>query len=86
MLTGLSGLLAVLIVLMSYCQPVDPNLKFTLTLRQYEKVKDSLLSIVGRTASDPKLLNRAARLNVSDECFSYCATFGLPKIRRPGLP
>lgn len=44
----------------------DPsNWRFTLTLRQYEQVRDALLNVVGRTTTSNRLLNDAGKLHVS---------------------
>lgn len=37
--------------------------RFTLTLSQFENIRDDLLRAIGRTADTPRLLQRAARLN-----------------------
>lgn len=39
--------------------------RFTLTLRQYEQVRDALLNVVGRTTTSNRLLNDAGKLQVS---------------------
>lgn len=70
---GSGVLLIVLLLLLMYVQSSTAfgndgfPFRFTLTLSQFEKLRDHLLNIIGRTADSPRLLQRAARLNVS--CF-----------------
>lgn len=49
----------------SSVEAFNPNWRFSLTLRQYEQVRDALLNIVGKTTANNELLAQAGRLRVS---------------------
>lgn len=52
----------------SSVEAFNPNWRFSLTLKQYEQVRDAILNIVGKTTANNELLSQAGRLQVGILC------------------
>uniref|UniRef100_A0A1B6GTS3 Phospholipase B1, membrane-associated n=1 Tax=Cuerna arida TaxID=1464854 RepID=A0A1B6GTS3_9HEMI len=67
---------------------LDLNWRVSLSLKRFEQVRDAFLNIIGRTTSDPRLFQRAGRLqklqpSINESTPFPCRTAGFRSAMRP---